>query len=155
MEEEGRILPVKVSGVKDVFYILAEDRKILEEALSDNKYKVRCELIAPLDPLMWDRNIIEAVFDFHYRWEIYVPRDKRKFGYYVLPMIYGDRFVGRAEAVVDKEKHVLEVRNIWFEQNVRVTKAMVHAINGALKRLGRFNDCREIVFLHTIQEDKK
>ncbi len=155
LEEEGRILPVKVSGVKDIFYILAEDRKILEKALSGNKYKVRCELIAPLDPLMWDRNIIEAVFGFHYRWEIYVPRDKRKFGYYVLPMIYGDRFIGRAEAVADKEKHVLEVRNIWFEQNVRVTKAMVHAITGALKRLGRFNDCGEVVFLHTIQEDKK
>ena len=146
LEREARILPVTVSGLNSTFYIRAEDAPLLEAAITGAPQKRRCELIAPLDPLMWDRNLIEAVFGFRYRWEIYVPADKRQFGYYVLPMVYGDRLIGRVEAVADKQNQVLTVRHIWFEPGVRRTKTMDRAIHGALKRLARFNGCGDLIF---------
>ena len=54
--------------------------------------------IAPLDNLLWDRKMLEMLFGFSYRWEVYTPVAKRKFGYYVLPVLYNDRFVARFEA---------------------------------------------------------
>ena len=145
LEQEGRILPLEVSGVVNPLYILEEDRPMLEEAGDGTRRRNRCELIAPLDPLMWDRNLFEAIFGFRYRWEIYVPANKRQFGYYVLPVIYGDRFIGRAEAIVDKRNRILTVRHLWFEAGIRRTNMMDRAICAALKRLARFNDCHEFL----------
>lgn len=59
--------------------------------------KPRMTFIAPLDPINWDKSLVLALWDFQYAWEIYTPAVKRKYGYYVLPILYGDRFVGRIE----------------------------------------------------------
>ena len=72
--------------------------------------KKRCEFIAPLDNLLWDRKLIGAVFDFSYKWEIYTPKQQRRYGYYVLPILYGDRFVGRIEMAYDKKQVKLDIK---------------------------------------------
>ena len=60
-------------------------------------------IIAPLDNLMWDREIIKVLFGFNYRWEVYKPDKEREYGYYVLPIIYGERFIARFEPGRDKK----------------------------------------------------
>jgi uncharacterized protein YcaQ len=97
--------------------------------------------IAPLDPLMWDKAFIKALWDFQYSWEIYTPAVKRKYGYYTLPIIFGERFVGRIEAVPDRKNHVLTVKGLWWEQDVRVTKKLEAALQRTLKAFAKFNDC--------------
>lgn len=79
--------------------------------------------------MLWDRKLIEALFDFHYRWEIYTPPEKRIYGSYVLPILHGERFVGRIEAVCDRRSKVLRVKNLWWEDGVRRTKAPAQAWN--------------------------
>ncbi|MBR7081761.1 MAG: winged helix DNA-binding domain-containing protein, partial [Oscillospiraceae bacterium] len=91
--------------------------------------------------MLWDRKLIEAIWDYRYTWEIYTPADKRKYGYYVLPMIYGDRFAGRIEAAADRKTGTLIVRNVWYEDGVRRTKKLAAAVDGAVKRLAKFNGC--------------
>ena len=145
LAEADEILPLQVAGLPYTFYILAADRPLLEQTLTGPAPRRRCELIAPLDPLMWDRQLVEAVFGFRYRWEIYVPADKRQYGYYVLPLIYGDGFAGRVEAVARREAGVLEVRGVWLEPGVRYTRALETALDGALRRLARFNGCAAVV----------
>ena len=71
--------------------------------------------LAPLDPLAWDRDLLLRLFDFDYRWEVYVPAAKRRWGYYVLPLLYGDRFVGRIEPRIDRAKGTLRVIGLWWE----------------------------------------
>ena len=144
LEQEGRIIPLHIPEISVPLYMLAEDRPLLDEVMSGTPLKKRCELIAPLDPLMWDRRLIEAVFGFRYRWEVYVPADKRQYGYYVLPLIRGERFIGRAEAVAEQQRGVLTVKHVWLEPGVRQTKALEADVLGALKRLARFNDCPEL-----------
>lgn len=99
----------------------------------------RCEFIAPLDNMLWDRKLIQALFDFEYKWEIYTPQAERKYGYYVLPILYGERFVGRIEMVYDKKNKELQVSNLWYEPDIKPTKALESKINAALKRFARFH----------------
>jgi len=101
----------------------------------------RCELIAPLDPLMWDRKLIRALFGFDYTWEIYTPAVKRKYGVYALPLLYGERFAGRVEAIRDRKTETLTIQNIWYEPDTKQTKAFQAALNGCLKRFAKFHDC--------------
>ena len=142
----GEILPIRVEGVRDALYIRAEDEPTLALAQSDAQCTPRCEVIAPLDPLMWDRKLIRALFGFDYTWEIYTPAEKRKYGYYVLPLLWGEGFAGRVEAVADSQAGVLRVHRIWLEDGVRRTRALDTALAGCMKRLARMNGCGEIVW---------
>jgi uncharacterized protein YcaQ len=71
--------------------------------------------LAPLDPLCWDRDLLRRLFRFDYVWEVYVPAPKRRWGYYVLPILYGDRFVGRIEPRIEKRARTLRIVGVWWE----------------------------------------
>ena len=88
---------------------------------------------------MWDRNLIKEFFDFDYKWEIYTPQSERKYGYYVLPILFGDHFIGRIEMVYDRKCGKLNVLNIWYEPGIKLTKVMEKSLNSAIKRFERFN----------------
>ena len=106
--------------------------------------KPRLEFLAPLDPVLWDKAMIAALWDFRYSWEIYTPADKRKYGYYTLPILWGERFVGRIEMAADYKGGTLRVKNIWFEPGVRLSKRLQSAIDQALTRFSSFNGCTAV-----------
>ncbi len=141
---ENRILEVSVEGIGETLYCRAEDAPLLNAVLKNNDYKPRCELIAPLDCMLWDRRLIRALFDFEYTWEIYTPPAKRKYGHYVLPLLFGEQFAGRLEAAALSKTNVLEVKNVWFENGIRRTKKLDHAIEMCVRRFAKFNECQEI-----------
>lgn len=146
--KEGRIIPVNVEGIKQVFYYRSEDDDLMQSVIEGNAdLKPRMSFIAPLDPLMWDKALILALWDYQYSWEIYTPAVKRKYGYYVLPVIFGDSFVGRIEAIPDRKTGVLEVKNIWWEPGIRVTKKLTAALDKTVKVFAKFNDCKEVKYL--------
>ena len=144
--KQGTILAVQVEGISAELYYRAEDHPLLETVLENRDYKPRCEFLAPLDCFLWDRKLIKALFGFEYSWEIYTPAPKRKYGFYVLPILYGDRFAGRIEAVCQSKTNVLLVKNIWYEDGVRQTKKLLSEIDKTLKRFARFNQCGSIQF---------
>src|SRR4051812_4451258 len=79
----------------------------------DSPVPDRATLLSPFDRLIHDRARAERLFDFYYRLEMYVPKAKREYGYYVLPLLVGDRIVGRAEPVWDKKTRTLSVLGAW------------------------------------------
>ncbi|EET60682.1 hypothetical protein BRYFOR_07144 [Marvinbryantia formatexigens DSM 14469] len=143
--QEEEILEVRVEGIKDILYGRSVDRALLDAVQQNAFCTPRCELLAPLDCMMWDRKLIKALFGFEYTWEIYTPAAKRKYGYYVLPMIYGERFAGRAEVVADKKADALIVKNIWYEDGIRQSGAMADAVDRCMRRFARFNECSTVV----------
>lgn len=142
LEARGEILKAEVEGIRAPLYCLAEDAPRLEAVRDDAiDARPRLEFLAPLDPMLWDRKLVEALWDYHYKWEIYTPADQRKFGYYVLPVLWGDRLVGRIEAAAERRTGTLAVKHIWYEDGVRRTKKLAAAVEGAVRRLAKFNDC--------------
>jgi len=77
---------------------------------------------------MWDRKLISAIFNFDYKWEVYTPVKERKFGYYVLPIIYNDEFIGRCESIMDRKKNELLMQNWWWEEGVKINQDMINAL---------------------------
>ena len=147
LETDGIIVKAEVESIRSPLFFLAEDIPLMEavrQGVLDTK--PRLEFLAPLDPMLWDRKLVEALWDYHYKWEIYTPVNQRKYGYYVLPILYGDKFVGRIEAAADRKAATLVVRNMWYEDGVKQTKKLARAIEGACRRLAKFNDCVQVKF---------
>ena len=147
LTEEGKISPVVVEGIKQPFYYRTDDSELMRDVLEGTAdLKPRMSFIAPLDPLMWDKSIVLALWGYQYSWEIYTPATKRRYGYYTLPILFGDRFVGRIEAVPDRKTGVLVVRNVWWEDGIRRTKKLYSTLEQTLKKFAKFNDCKEIEY---------
>lgn len=97
----------------------------------------RLRILNPFDPAIRDRNRLEKLFGFDYRIEIFVPAAKRVWGYYVYPLLEGDRFVGRVELKADKKNSTLRLLNVWPEQNARWTQARATKLEQELARLAK------------------
>jgi uncharacterized protein YcaQ len=100
----------------------------------------RLRIINPFDPIARDRNRLKHLFGFDYRIEIFVPPAKRKWGYYVYPLLEGDRFVGRIELKSHRKSGILEVKQLWAESGVKWTQARTEKLDAELLRLSRLVD---------------
>ncbi|HXZ86746.1 MAG TPA: crosslink repair DNA glycosylase YcaQ family protein [Myxococcota bacterium] len=101
-------------------------------------------LLAPFDPILRDRERAARLFDFDYQFEAYVPAPKRRYGYYVLPILERDRFVGRLDPRHDRARGALVVEGLWWEPRVRATKARRRALERALEKLARRIGARSV-----------
>ncbi len=114
--EEDVLLPLAVDGLRGIRYILAEERSILDAAADPvGQPPPGISFVAPLDPLVWDRPVLRELWGFDWMWEIYVPEARRRWGYYVLPILYGDRFAGRIEPRYERSTRTLRIIGISFE----------------------------------------
>ncbi|MEO8509748.1 MAG: crosslink repair DNA glycosylase YcaQ family protein [Chloroflexota bacterium] len=113
--DDKRLIPVEVEGLKRTRYMIAEEEPILDASAHSAIEAPAVTFLAPLDPLVWDRGMLRELWGFDYLWEVYVPQPKRRWGYYVLPILYGDRFIGRIEPRLDRKAKILRILGIWFE----------------------------------------
>ncbi len=147
LESDGAVIPVRVEGIKAEFYYLSDNDDLMRSVIEGTAdLKPRLEFIAPLDPMLWDKAMIKALWDFQYSWEIYTPAAKRKYGYYTLPVLFGDHFIGRIETAADRSSGVLKVKGFWPESWIGLTKAMRNALLKTLIRFAEFNDCTAVDF---------
>ena len=147
LEERGATQPARVEGIKTGFYYCTEDEARMQAVLAGTiDKKARMEFLAPLDPLLWDKMLIAALWNFHYSWEIYTPASKRQYGYYTLPVLWGNDFIGRIEVASDQKNRTLRVKNIWLEPGVQQTKKLQLSLNRAIRRFASFNDCSAVEF---------
>ena len=152
---EGKLVAVQIEGRREVRHVPAEDEHFLDQAERElargeppGGVPAKVAFIAPLDPLAWDRRLLRDLFNFDYLWEVYVPEAKRRWGYYVLPILYGDRFVGRIEPRVDRKAGVLRVLGLWWEKGVRARDGDLRgALADALEAHRQFASVKKIVRL--------
>jgi uncharacterized protein YcaQ len=131
---QGKVVEVRVEGIEPPLYMRSEDRTILDKALGSDDLSPRAAILAPLDNLLWDRSFSERLFDFYYVWEVYKPVAERRYGYYVLPILYGDRFIARFEPGRDKENGALIIKNWWWESGVIPSQRMQSDLRDCFKR---------------------
>ncbi|WP_243382418.1 winged helix-turn-helix domain-containing protein [Geothrix alkalitolerans] len=141
----GRIVPVAVEGADGEArpaFALADWEKRLAK-LPDPPERTR--LLCPFDPVLRDRARALRRFGFDYRFEAFVPEPKRKYGYFVLPILEGERFVGRLDPKLHRDRGLLEVRGLWWEPGIKATKARKRGLDEALERLATFVGAEEIL----------
>jgi hypothetical protein len=142
MEKNGEICPVKVEGVKDVYYTPEAYSKTLE-ASNESLIEEKVRFIAPLDNLIWNRRMISEIFDFDYAWEIYKIPEKRHYGYYVLPILYNARFVGRIDPKLDRINRAMIINSLLLEDE-HLGKRFIYELAMALWDFLRFHDVSQI-----------
>jgi uncharacterized protein YcaQ len=114
--EAGILAPVQVDGLRASRYLLTAERPLLDATRRPGRRPPAVSFLAPLDPLVWDRRLLRDLWGFDYVWEVYVPESKRRWGYYVLPILFGDRFVGRIEPRMERAKRSVRIAGIWFQE---------------------------------------
>jgi hypothetical protein len=131
---EGELVPVTVDGVRGPRWILADEVDLVDAG----PVPAAVTFVAPLDPFLWDRRLVSDLFGFDYTWEVYTPPKKRKHGYYVLPILFGDRLVGRIEPRLDRATGVLAVAGLWHEPGFAPTRRYRAAFDDALAAYAAF-----------------
>lgn len=144
MMEEGILQEICIEGIKETFY--ARYNSLLIPFDTTNKVS----FIAPLDNLIWDRDLIKTVFNFDYKWEVYTPVSKRKYGYYVLPILYNNSFIGRIEFELQRKDNPLIIKNVWWEQDCLITKETIKYMKEALHRFKDYLNAKEIINMDKI-----
>lgn len=140
MLKEGEIVELKVDGLKDVYYT-TEDKLSELEAIRTQK---KIHILSPFDNAIIQRRRLINLFDFDYTIECYVPAAKRVYGYFVLPVLYGDVFAARIDTKADAATQTLIVRGLWPEHGFRVSETFLRAFAKALKQFAAFNRCETI-----------
>ena len=125
--DRGEIVPVTVDGLRGGRFAVADELPLLAQAEREIAAEAAgavsrpgdgaqgASFLAPLDPLMWDRDAIAPLYGFDYRWEVYTPAAKRRWGYYVLPILFRDRLVGRIEPRIDRATKSVRILGLGWE----------------------------------------
>ena len=135
--ERGELVPVEIEGLRGKRYVIADDVSLLE---SPPEPAASAAFLPPFDALVWDRKFLQALFGFEYVWELFHPPEKRRWGWYVLPIVFRDRFVGRIEPRIDRDRATVDVLNLWWEDGFapRRVDGFVDAFRDALAAYSRF-----------------
>jgi uncharacterized protein len=155
--EAGELVPVEVDEVRGLRFVLGAEVGLLEAAASavaaGDAAARGLACIAPLDPLVWDRHLLRSLFDFDYVWEVYVPAAKRRWGYYVLPILWGDRFVGRIEPRAERASGTLRIAGLWWEDGFDPLEheAFADDLAEALVAHARFTGMRRVTWPRAVR----
>jgi hypothetical protein len=152
--ELGALLPVEIEGMRGKRFVVAEEAALLE---APPEPPLSVAFIAPFDSLLWDTKLLATLFDFDFVWEGFFKPEKRRWGYYVLPILFGDRFVGRIEPRIDREGNRVEVLDVWWEDGFAPRRAdgFVAAMRDALGAYLRFADTEHLEWAPHLSEDKR
>lgn len=150
---EGAVVPMNVGeevggGGADLpgpWFVLVEDLPLLERIEGD-EWEGRTTLLSPFDNLIVGRDRTEQLFDFRFRMEIYVPPAKRQYGYYVLPILHGDRLIGRIDPAMDRRSGRLAVKAVHSEPGAPLDAATGRAVARAIGELATFLGATDVAF---------
>ena len=150
----GSVIPLEIKELpKLTLFIRADDLPVLDTIKEGKVSEPGAAFLAPLDNFMWSRRLVERIFDFNYRWEVYKPKAQRQYGYYVLPVIYGDSFVGRFDPAFDKKERILTIQNWWWEKEIVPDELMRSALSKCLSDFCKYLQVSKIQVAESIQNN--
>jgi uncharacterized protein len=148
LQSDSKIYPIEILDGpigRGERYIHTQDLSLLDELDSD-RWEPRVSLLSPFDNLFCDRARTKLLFNFDYTIEIYTPETKRKYGYYVLPILYGDKFIGRMDPLMDRKNGKLIVKAVYAEPNAPKDEDISREIRDSIGQLSEFLGAKEVVY---------
>ena len=152
--EEGELVPVTVEGVRGRRFVLREEVELLD---APPEPPLSVAFLPPFDPLVWDRGLLGSLFGFDYVWELFVPPAKRRWGWYVLPILFRDRLVGRIEPRIDRDEGGVRVLNLWWEDSFdpRRVEGFVDAMPAALRAYLQFASASRLEWAPHLGDERR
>jgi uncharacterized protein len=152
--EEGELVPVDVEGTRGTRFVVRGEVELLA---SPPEPPPSVAFLSPFDPLIWDRALLGSLFEFDYVWDLFHPPAKRRFGWYVLPILFRDRFVGRIEPRIDRADRRIEVLGLWWEDGFAPRRAdgFVEAMRAALAAYLRFAGADRLAWPPHLDKEKR
>jgi uncharacterized protein len=152
--DDGELVPVEIEGVRGKRFVIREEVGQLE---SPPDPPPSVAFLPPFDPLVWDRGLLGSLFEFDYVWELFVPPAKRRWGWYVLPMLFRDRLVGRIEPRIDRAGDKVQVIDLWWEDGFapRRTEGFVDAMRDALRAYLHFAGTTRLEWASRLSTEKR
>ena len=152
--ESGELVPVQVEGVTGKRFVLADEVPDLE---APPEPAPSVAFLPPFDALVWDRRLLGSLFGFEYVWELFTPPAKRRWGWYVLPIVFRDRFAGRIEPRIDRAGSRVEVLDVWWENGFAPARAegFVDAMRDALSSYLRFAGVERLRWASHLGREKR
>jgi uncharacterized protein YcaQ len=144
MADAGELLPVRVDGLQGDSFIAAELAPLLAGAAEGRLASSVTSLLSPFDPVVWDRRRAAELFGCDYRLECYTPAPKRRYGYFVLPLLSRGRLVGRLDAKAHRAQGVFEVKSLHIEDGVRLTQRLATDLRAALARCAAWHGTPQV-----------
>ncbi|MFB5758768.1 winged helix-turn-helix domain-containing protein [Paenibacillus medicaginis] len=136
--QTGQLAALEIEGVTRPYYMPAADVQMLQELsgqyAADENGGCPVIFLPPLDNLLWRRERLADLFNFHYRWEIYTPAVKRRYGYYAMPILYGDELIGRIDPRLDRKTGILTVPLLQLNEHIQITDELIEALRSGLVR---------------------
>ena len=145
--KRGEVVEIAVEGAMGQRKRSLARPDVLAQAARAPEPVSRLRILSPFDPALRDRDRAEHLFGFYYRIEVFVPAPKRKYGYYVFPVLEGDRLIGRIDVKAFRDAQALRVKAFWPEAGVRLGAGRQHRLEAELARLARFAGCETVEFL--------
>lgn len=152
--ESGEIMAVDVEGLRGTRFVIREDVDLLAAPPAPPP---SVAFLPPFDALVWDRKLLGTLFDFEYVWELFIPPAKRRWGWYVLPIVFGDRLVGRIEPRIDRDDARVQVLDLWWEDGFAPGRAdgFVDAMRVALRAYLRFAGADRIEWASKLGKERR
>ena len=141
--KEGVVIEIKIDTIKESYYTTAD--KLM--ALDDIKATKRVHILSPFDNAVIQRRRLQTFFDYDYTIECYVPAPKRVHGYFCLPLLYGDRFIGRMDCKAERSKGELIIQKLLLEHGFTPTDAFLKALAKSTDEFAVFNNCESVKLL--------
>jgi uncharacterized protein YcaQ len=145
----GELLVVATEGWATPGYVHRDHADLLEKALVGRLRATHTVLLSPFDPLVWDRARASAMFDFEYSIECYTPAAKRRYGYFVLPILHRGRLVGRLDAKAHRAEGVFEIKAIFLEPNVALDDKLTTALAKTILATARWHETPKVMVTQT------
>ena len=141
---QGALLRARVAGWDEPVYVHPDHAGLLAQAAAGALSATLCTILSPFDPVVWDRKRALELFDFDYRLECYTPAEKRRHGYFVLPILRRGALVGRVDAKAHRGRGEFELKALSLEPGQRVSDRFVRDVAAALQRCADWHGCPQV-----------
>lgn len=147
---QGLVVPVKIEGSPQEYFSFPQYLDTLP-----GRVIKQLHFLSPFDNAVIQRKRVKELFYFDYQTEIYYPVDKRKYGYFSLPVLYGTEFIGRMDPKAHRDRKVLEIRNLALDPHVKSSDKLLNALKSKLDQFAAFNECDEFTITKSTPESLK
>lgn len=153
LEKHDRVIKVKVEGWDKPAYVHPDHLNMVEAAANGDIPQSKTTLLSPFDPLVWDRAQTLDLFDFDFPIEFYFPANKRKYGYFSLPILYNNRLIGRVDPKANRKTDTFEIKTMHLEPDVEVDDTLIFRVKRVIQACADWHQTPQVVMDESVDPE--